>query len=75
MLKRKRTHRWSPRRSLASDSEVAVIEGAAQLLRPKLMTLAVAMPSLAPILWEPALVPSDEAHCCADRGRNDHLDD
>jgi Cu(I)/Ag(I) efflux system membrane protein CusA/SilA len=32
--------------------EAAVIEGAAQRLRPKLMTVAVVMLSLAPILWE-----------------------
>jgi Cu(I)/Ag(I) efflux system membrane protein CusA/SilA len=30
----------------------AVIEGAVQRLRPKLMTVAVVMLSLAPILWE-----------------------
>jgi copper/silver efflux system protein len=34
------------------DIEVAVIEGAVQRLRPKLMTVAVVMLSLAPILWE-----------------------
>jgi copper/silver efflux system protein len=34
------------------DVEVAVIEGAVQRLRPKLMTVAVVMLSLAPILWE-----------------------
>jgi len=32
--------------------EAAVIEGAVQRLRPKLMTVAVVMHSLAPILWE-----------------------
>jgi copper/silver efflux system protein len=32
--------------------ELAVIEGAVQRLRPKLMTVAVVMLSLAPILWE-----------------------
>jgi Cu(I)/Ag(I) efflux system membrane protein CusA/SilA len=32
--------------------EDAVIEGAVQRLRPKLMTVAVVMMSLAPILWE-----------------------
>ena len=32
--------------------EVAAIEGAVQRLRPKLMTVAVVMLSLAPILWE-----------------------
>jgi Cu(I)/Ag(I) efflux system membrane protein CusA/SilA len=32
--------------------EAAVIEGAVQRLRPKLMTVAVVMLSLAPILWE-----------------------
>ncbi len=32
--------------------EFAVIEGAVQRLRPKLMTVAVVMLSLAPILWE-----------------------
>jgi Cu(I)/Ag(I) efflux system membrane protein CusA/SilA len=31
---------------------LAVIEGAVQRLRPKLMTVAVVMLSLAPILWE-----------------------
>ncbi len=32
--------------------EAAVIQGAVQRLRPKLMTVAVVMLSLAPILWE-----------------------
>jgi len=34
------------------DVEAAVIEGAVQRLRPKLMTVAVVVLSLAPILWE-----------------------
>jgi Cu(I)/Ag(I) efflux system membrane protein CusA/SilA len=34
------------------DIEEASIEGAVQRLRPKLMTVAVVMLSLAPILWE-----------------------
>jgi len=34
------------------EVESAVIEGAVQRLRPKLMTVAVVMLSLAPILWE-----------------------
>jgi Cu(I)/Ag(I) efflux system membrane protein CusA/SilA len=34
------------------DIERATIEGAVQRLRPKLMTVAVVMMSLAPILWE-----------------------
>ena len=34
------------------DIEQATIEGAVQRLRPKLMTVAVVMLSLAPILWE-----------------------
>jgi Cu(I)/Ag(I) efflux system membrane protein CusA/SilA len=34
------------------DIEAASIEGAVQRLRPKLMTVAVVMLSLAPILWE-----------------------
>jgi Cu(I)/Ag(I) efflux system membrane protein CusA/SilA len=34
------------------DIEDAIIEGAVQRLRPKLMTVAVVMLSLAPILWE-----------------------
>src|SRR4029077_984501 len=34
------------------DVEAAVIEGAVQRLRPQLMTVAVVMLSLAPILWE-----------------------
>ena len=34
------------------DIETAAIEGAVQRLRPKLMTVAVVMLSLAPILWE-----------------------
>lgn len=34
------------------DIEQATIEGAVQRLRPKLMTVAVVMMSLAPILWE-----------------------
>ena len=35
-----------------AEIELAVIEGAVQRLRPKLMTVAVVMLSLAPILWE-----------------------
>ena len=35
-----------------ADIELAAIEGAVQRLRPKLMTVAVVMLSLAPILWE-----------------------
>ena len=34
------------------DIEQATIQGAVQRLRPKLMTVAVVMLSLAPILWE-----------------------
>ena len=34
------------------DIETAVIEGAVQRLRPKLMTVSVVLASLAPILWE-----------------------
>ena len=34
------------------DIEAAAVEGAVQRLRPKLMTVAVVMLSLAPILWE-----------------------
>ncbi len=34
------------------DVEAATLEGAVQRLRPKLMTVAVVMLSLAPILWE-----------------------
>ncbi len=34
------------------EIELAVIEGAVQRLRPKLITVAVVMLSLAPILWE-----------------------
>jgi len=37
---------------LHEDIEAAAIEGAVQRLRPKLMTVAVVMLSLAPILWE-----------------------
>jgi Cu(I)/Ag(I) efflux system membrane protein CusA/SilA len=36
----------------AETVEIATIEGAVQRLRPKVMTVAVVMPSLAPILWE-----------------------
>jgi Cu(I)/Ag(I) efflux system membrane protein CusA/SilA len=35
-----------------ADLEQAVIEGAVQRLRPKLMTVTAVIPSLAPILWE-----------------------
>src|SRR3974377_2284587 len=34
-----------------SDIEAATIEGAVQRLRPKLMTVAAVLASLAPILW------------------------
>ena len=34
------------------DLELAVIEGAVQRLRPKLMTVAAVLASLVPILWE-----------------------
>jgi len=36
----------------AKDLELAVIEGAVQRLRPKLMTVAAVLASLVPILWE-----------------------
>src|SRR5205807_9323388 len=39
-----------PRRH--DDNEQAVIEGAFQRLRPKLMTVCVVLASLSPILWE-----------------------
>src|SRR5438045_7893193 len=35
-----------------ADLEAAVIEGAVQRLRPKLMTVTAVLASLAPILWE-----------------------
>jgi AcrB/AcrD/AcrF family len=35
-----------------ADIEKAAIEGAVQRLRPKLMTVAAVLASLAPILWE-----------------------
>jgi copper/silver efflux system protein len=35
-----------------ADLEAAVIEGAVQRLRPKLMTVLAVLASLAPILWE-----------------------
>jgi Cu(I)/Ag(I) efflux system membrane protein CusA/SilA len=35
-----------------ADVEAAVIERAVKRLRPKLMTVAVVLASLAPILWE-----------------------
>lgn len=35
-----------------SDLEAAVIDGAVKRLRPKLMTVAAVLASLAPILWE-----------------------
>jgi len=35
-----------------ADLESAVIEGAVQRLRPKLMTVTAVLASLAPILWE-----------------------
>jgi Cu(I)/Ag(I) efflux system membrane protein CusA/SilA len=35
-----------------ADIEVAVIEGAVQRLRPKLMTVTAVLASLVPILWE-----------------------
>jgi Cu(I)/Ag(I) efflux system membrane protein CusA/SilA len=35
-----------------ADLEAAAIEGAVQRLRPKLMTVAAVLASLAPILWE-----------------------
>jgi Cu(I)/Ag(I) efflux system membrane protein CusA/SilA len=35
-----------------ADLEAAVIEGAVQRLRPKLMTVAAVLASLVPILWE-----------------------
>ena len=34
-----------------SDAEAAVIEGAVQRLRPKLMTVTAVLASLVPILW------------------------
>ncbi len=38
--------------STHADIEAAVIEGAVQRLRPKLMTVSAVLASLAPILWE-----------------------
>jgi copper/silver efflux system protein len=35
-----------------ADLEAAVIEGAVQRLRPKLMTVAAVLASLAPVMWE-----------------------
>jgi Cu(I)/Ag(I) efflux system membrane protein CusA/SilA len=35
-----------------ADIEAAIIEGAVHRLRPKLMTVAVVLASLVPILWE-----------------------
>ena len=37
---------------LESDLEKAVIDGAVQRLRPKLMTVTAVLASLVPILWE-----------------------
>jgi copper/silver efflux system protein len=36
-----------------ADLEQAVIDGAVKRLRPKLMTVAAVLASLAPILWDP----------------------
>ena len=59
-----------------SDSGQFHVEGAVQRLRPKLMTVAVVMLSLAPILWESwNRLRRDEANRGANRRRNDHLDD
>ena len=52
------------------------IEGAVQRLRPKLMTVAVVMLSLAPILWESGhRLGRDEANRGANRGRHGDVDD
>jgi Cu(I)/Ag(I) efflux system membrane protein CusA/SilA len=46
-------HRFETGGQLAkADLEAAVIEGAVQRLRPKLMTVIAVLASLAPILWE-----------------------
>ncbi len=42
----------SPHELTNADIETAVIEGAVQRLRPKLMTVCAVLASLAPILWE-----------------------
>jgi Cu(I)/Ag(I) efflux system membrane protein CusA/SilA len=48
-----RIHRLNSGQSLSEDDlEKAVIEGAVQRLRPKLMTVTAVVLSLAPILWE-----------------------
>ncbi len=45
-------HLQSGAETTVGDIEAAAIEGAVQRLRPKLMTVAAVLASLAPILWE-----------------------
>jgi copper/silver efflux system protein len=45
-------HRQAGHELSKADLEAAVIEGAVQRLRPKLMTVIAVLASLAPILWE-----------------------
>lgn len=57
-----------------ADLEAAVIEGAVQRLRPKLMTVTAVLASLAPILWESGIgIGCDEAYRRPHCGRDDHL--
>ena len=58
------------------DIEAAVIEGAVQRLRPKLMTVCVVLASLVPILWaDRRRFRRDEADCRAYRRRHDYVHD
>ena len=45
-------HKQAGRLVTEADLETAVIEGAVQRLRPKLMTVTAVLASLVPILWE-----------------------
>ena len=58
-----------------ADLEAAVIEGAVQRLRPKLMTVTAVLASLVPILWETwHRLRRDEANRCADCWRHHYVD-
>src|SRR5438094_159365 len=56
------------------DIEEAVIEGAVQRLRPKLMTVCVVLASLVPILWESGIGADVMKPSRAHRRRHDHVD-
>ena len=55
------------------DLYAAIMEGAVELVRPKMMTVVAIMAGLLPILWIHGTA-SEVMHCCADDRRNGVID-